>query len=84
MKTFVNKKGCAMKGKSIGFGIIGCGLMGRELASAMARWCHLLDLNVRPELVSVCDRAPALLDWFTSNFDTARQATADYRNFYPI
>jgi predicted dehydrogenase len=68
-----------MKGKAISFGIIGCGLMGRELASAMARWCHLLDLNVRPELVAVCDRAPALLDWFTSNFDTVHQATADYR-----
>ena len=41
--------------RTIGFGIIGCGLMGRELASAMARWLHLLDIDVRPELVAVCD-----------------------------
>jgi prephenate dehydrogenase len=27
--------------KTIRFGIIGCGLMGREFASGAARWCHL-------------------------------------------
>ena len=29
--------------KTIRFGIIGCGLMGREFASAAARWCHLTE-----------------------------------------
>lgn len=43
----------------IKFGIIGAGLMGREFASACARWCHLTKMNVRPELVAVCDRNPA-------------------------
>mgnify|MGYP001586698440 CR=1 FL=1 len=42
--------------KTYKFGIIGCGLMGRELASAVARWCHLLDMNIKPEITAVCDR----------------------------
>ena len=29
--------------------------MGREFASAAARWCHLLEMDVRPEIVAVCD-----------------------------
>jgi predicted homoserine dehydrogenase-like protein len=28
--------------KVIRFGVIGAGLMGKEFASAAARWCHLL------------------------------------------
>ena len=35
----------------VGVGIVGGGLMGRELASAAARWIHLADLGVRPEIV---------------------------------
>ena len=31
------------------------GLMGREFASAAARWCHLTEMDVRPEIVAVCD-----------------------------
>jgi len=53
--------------------------MGREVASATARWCHLLETDARPELVAVCDCEPALLKWFTTSFGTARQATTDYR-----
>ncbi len=64
--------------KTIRFGIIGCGLMGREFASAVARWCHLLDIDVRPELVAVCDQNAAMLEWYTSNFPSIRQSTGDY------
>jgi predicted dehydrogenase len=45
-------------------GIIGGGLMGREAASALARWFTLVDFPVRAELTAVCDLQPALLDWF--------------------
>ncbi|MEY3774743.1 MAG: hypothetical protein RLZZ129_1523, partial [Verrucomicrobiota bacterium] len=45
-------------------GIIGGGLMGREAASALARWFALVDFPVRAELTGVCDLQPALLDWF--------------------
>ena len=33
--------------KTIRLGLIGTGLMGREIASAVARWCHLEDTGVR-------------------------------------
>ena len=44
--------------KSIKFGIIGGGLMGREFASAAARWCHLLDLTFGRNLLPSATRTP--------------------------
>ena len=64
--------------KDIRFGIIGCGLMGREFASAAARWLHLQGMKARPRIVAVCDTNPALMDWFTGNLGPM-QATTDYR-----
>jgi predicted dehydrogenase len=69
--------------KKVRFGLIGCGLMGREFASAIARWCHLTDMDVRPELVAICDRfdqTPSdLARWFTKHFPSITQVTVDYR-----
>ena len=65
--------------KTIKFGIIGCGLMGREFASAVARWCHLLPDIPRPEIVAVCDYNPDACAWFTKHFPSIRLATRDYR-----
>lgn len=45
-------------------GVIGAGLMGREVASAFGRWFALLDCPVRPELVAVCDVNAGALEWF--------------------
>ncbi len=67
-----------MQKREINFGIIGCGLMGREFASAVARWCHLLDQDVVPHIIGVCDTNPAMLGWFTEHFDTICIATQDY------
>jgi predicted dehydrogenase len=64
--------------KTIRFGIIGAGLMGREFASAAARWCHLLDLEARPQIVAVCGRRAAPLIWFRQNVPTLRQVTTNY------
>lgn len=64
--------------KTIRMGIIGCGLMGRELACAAARWCQLLDVDVRPEIVGVCDKVQAARDWFTDNVPTVRYSVEDY------
>jgi len=50
--------------KTVKIGIIGGGLMGREMASAFARWCALLDMPVRPELVAVADLSPSAREWF--------------------
>ena len=45
-------------------GIIGGGLMGRETASALARWIALDGLPVRASLVGVCDLNPQAREWF--------------------
>ncbi len=65
--------------KTIRFGILGCGLMGREFASAAARWCHLTQVEARPEIVAVCSRTPSSFDWFRQHFSSVRQYTQDYR-----
>lgn len=67
-----------MQKRVINFGIIGCGLMGREFGSAVARWCHLLDQDVVPRITGVCDTNPAMLVWFTDHFDSIQIATHDY------
>jgi predicted dehydrogenase len=65
--------------KTIRFGIIGCGLMGREFASAAARWCHLLEAEAQPQIVAACDANPAALSWFKEHVPTLAQTTSDYR-----
>jgi len=65
--------------KTIRFGIIGCGLMGREFASAAARWCHLPEMQAQPEIVAVCDTNESLLEWYTQNFPSITQATGEWR-----
>jgi len=64
--------------RELRFGIIGCGLMGREFASAIARWCHLLDVAFKPVLVGICDTNPSLFGWYRQHFPTIKIATADY------
>lgn len=66
--------------RTIRFGIIGCGLMGREFASAAARWMHLHTMPARPEIVAVCDTNAGLMDWFTTHLPSVRQTTTDYRD----
>lgn len=63
------------------FGIIGCGMMGREFASAAARWCHLTGAEARPEVIAICNRtlSPGRVGWFTQNFPGISQVTDDYR-----
>jgi len=65
--------------RTVKFGIIGCGLMGREFASASARWCHLKDDIAAPEIVGVCDINPQMHKWFTDNFPGIRLAVTDYK-----
>lgn len=67
-----------MAKRQINFGVIGCGLMGREFASAAARWCHLLDLDFEPRIVAACDRNPAMSAWFERNVPSVRRVTDEY------
>ena len=62
----------------IRFGIIGCGLMGREFASAAARWLHLTNARARPEIVAVCDTNAGLMDWFRAHVTSVKQTSTDY------
>jgi len=63
--------------RQIRFGIIGAGLMGREFASAATRWSHLLDQDVQPQIVAVCDANPATHAWFAATVPGVHLST-DY------
>jgi len=68
-----------MNKKIIRFGVIGCGLMGKEFASAIGRWCHLTDLDVEPRIVAACDANPAAIEWFTNNIPSIVRTYSDYK-----
>jgi predicted dehydrogenase len=59
-------------------GIVGAGLMGRELAVAAGRWIALVDHPVRPVVTAVADPAPAARAWF-DRVSTVRTSTDDWR-----
>jgi predicted dehydrogenase len=61
--------------KIVNIGIIGGGLMGRELASALARWFVLIDPPVEARLVGVADLAEPAREWFR-RIPTVTQITA--------
>ncbi|MFM7751642.1 MAG: Gfo/Idh/MocA family protein [Opitutaceae bacterium] len=67
--------------KTIRLGLIGTGIMGREIASAVARWCHLEDTGVRPVITALCGRtlSPARVAWFREHFPSIRVVTTDHR-----
>lgn len=55
--------------------------MGREFVSAAARWFHLPQTSLRPEIVAICRRdiSAEKVRWFKDNIPTIKQITADYR-----
>jgi predicted dehydrogenase len=59
-------------------GIIGGGLMGREVASVLARWFVLVDFPVKADLVAVCDLAEKQREWFRA-VPTVKLITAEHR-----
>jgi predicted dehydrogenase len=67
--------------RTVRFGIIGGGMMGREFASAAARWLHLPEMTIRPEIVALCNRTldTPKIDWFRRNIPTLTQVTSDHR-----
>ena len=67
-----------MAERVVRFGLIGAGLMGREFASAVARWVHLAELGVRPELAVVCDTNPDVLRWY-ERLEPRPRLVSDYR-----
>ncbi len=67
-----------MKEKVVQVGIIGGGLMGKEVASALGRWFSLVDFPVHVELKAVCDLDPKALDWYR-RIPSVTLLTTDYR-----
>jgi predicted dehydrogenase len=59
-------------------GIVGGGLMGRELAAAIGRWAALTDHPVQPRLDAVCDPSAGARAWF-ERIATVRTLTDDRR-----
>ncbi len=59
-------------------GVIGGGLMGREVASALARWFALQNHPVDAQLTAVCDVGEAPREWFR-RIPSVRLLTADHR-----
>ncbi len=63
--------------KQLNFGIIGGGLMGKEAASAFARWFVLTDFPAKPVLAAVADLNPQILEWY-KQIPTVNQLATDY------
>lgn len=64
--------------RTMRFGVIGGGLMGREFASAAARWLHLLEPISKPEIVAVADPSAEARAWFEGHH-ALRLSTPDFR-----
>ena len=45
-------------------GVVGAGLMGRELAAVCGRWSQLINHPASPQVVAVADPNPVARDWF--------------------
>ncbi len=58
-------------------GVIGGGLMGREVASALGRWFVLDGFPVEARLIAVCDLLEGQREWFR-RVPTVELITADY------
>src|SRR3954467_11241294 len=63
---------------SVNVGIIGGGLMGKEIAAAFGRWSALQDVPVDVQLTAVCDIEPKALEWF-DRVPTVTARVTDYR-----
>lgn len=63
---------------TVGVGIIGGGLMGKEVASAFGRWFALQDYPVNVSLKAVCDLNPIALEWY-KQIPSVELLTVDYK-----
>ena len=70
--------------RTIKFGIIGLGLMGREFASAAARWMHLPDMKVKPEIIAICSQHSSSFKWYQDNIPTIKTCVTDYKELLAI
>ncbi len=64
--------------KVVNVGIIGGGLMGKEVAGAFGRWFSLNDYPVKVELKAVCDLDANTLKWY-EQIPSVELLTTDYK-----
>lgn len=64
--------------ETVKIGIVGGGLMGREVASALSRWFVLENFPVQAELTAVCDLSEKQREWFR-RIPTVKLLTADLK-----
>ena len=69
---------------SVKFAVIGCGLMGKEFASAAARWCHLAEDIAKPEIIAVSDTNPDSRRWFEENIPSVKYSVENYKELLRI
>lgn len=72
------RKNFSMGDHRLNVGVIGGGLMGKEVASAFGRWFMLNEPGPTPSLVAVADLNPDALAWF-DRIETVTLKTTDYR-----
>lgn len=65
--------------KQINFAVIGGGLMGKEFASAISRWCCLENVDFQPRITGICSLVEAERQWFKDRIPTVKIATEDYK-----
>ena len=53
--------------------------MGREFASSISWWCHLMDNIDMPVLAGICDKNKDTWEWYTDNFPGIIIKTDDYK-----
>jgi predicted dehydrogenase len=66
-----------MNREPVKVGVIGAGLMGKELAGALGRWSALRNSPVEPALTAVCDVNTDALEWFR-RVSSVQTLTDDY------
>ncbi len=67
-----------MTARDVRVGIIGAGLMGRELAGVIGRWPTLVESGSAPRLTAVCDVDVSAREWF-GRVAGVETLTDDYR-----
>src|SRR4051812_22082261 len=72
-----------MPNNPVRVGLVGGGLMGRELASALGRWFVLENYPVTPELTAVCDTNDSAREWFRK-VPTVKHFVSDYRDLLKL
>lgn len=64
--------------EKIRFGVIGCGMMGKEFVGAINRWSQLENPSAIPEIVAICAADEKEFEWFKPRIPTLKYMYTDY------